>query len=215
MPRAPPSSLSIGWQPTLLAYDWLRRASTCVCAVVGGAQDGGGRRGWEVPEHCGQEQGPLGAAHLGYQVGAAPLRILRASEGDPGPGAGHAVLGRPARLGLPGCGVLSGHGVSPGLGPAGPGALGRLQCWGKPCPEGCPAVLLPCPALFLLLPVLCFILGSEGPGQADGGAETNGVRFNKAKCRVLCFGHNSLQYCSSLGRGAGSLCSRTGPGGAA
>lgn len=91
---------------------------------LGGVQDGGGRRGWEVPQHRGQEQGPLGAAHLGYQVRAAPLRIFRASEGDLGPGAGRAVLGRPARLWLPGCGVAPGHGVTRGLGPCWPWSAG-------------------------------------------------------------------------------------------
>lgn len=125
MPRAPPSSPSIGWQPALLAYDWLRRPSSRVCAVFEGVQDGGGRRCWEVPRHGGQEQGPLGAAHLGYQVGAALLLILRTSEGDPGPGASPAVLGRPARVGPPGYGVPPGHWVTLSLGPCWPWSAGE------------------------------------------------------------------------------------------
>lgn len=61
----------IGWQPASLSSDWLRLQQERLLCVWRGVQDGGGWGGGALPEQHEQEQGPLRAAHLCDQVGAA------------------------------------------------------------------------------------------------------------------------------------------------
>lgn len=80
-------------------------------------QDGGGRGGGALPEHHEQEQGPLGAAHLCHQVGAArtpapqpPVPACRAALGAawaPGGETQGRVRALPCCGGFPGPGLQS------------------------------------------------------------------------------------------------------------